>query len=289
MSENFILKSLSPIDFISASALQATFAEASVFPKPGLVDPLDSGSHKDMNFFTFIKSATSLTNYFKICALKGFNAKKAEPALLVDLRKDGIEAEKRMFLFTNGVNTHKGAIFSIGLIAAAAGFCFRKDEKSTPERILNTVSYITKNIEKELNSLNAETAGKKIFKEYGITGIRGEAARGYPSIIKTALPAFDKYLSKGFDLNRTLAGTLIEIMSIADDTNIISRGGIDALKYVKKEAGKFISSEHIFQKEWKKHLETMNIDFKKRNLSPGGSADLLAATIFILILNGFEL
>lgn len=289
MSKNFVLKDISPVEFITAAAAQAIIAEASVFPKPGLVDPVDSGSHKDMNFFTFIKSASSLTEYFKICTEKGFHAENITPDFFAALRKAGMEAEKKMFLFTNGINTHKGAIFSIGLIAASAGYCFGKNKPLTPENILKISALIVNNIENELKNSSGKTAGEKIYIKHGITGIRGEASKGYPTIIKTAIPAFNRYISEKCDLNRALAGTLIEIMAETDDTNVISRGGIEALVYVKKTARQFAELENILNDTWKEDLEQMNNDFKKKNLSPGGSADLLAATIFIMILSGFEL
>jgi len=267
-------------------ALEAMLVEVSVTPKPGLVDRNNSGAHRDMSFFTFIKSASSLRNSFEDFAAAGenFNGNEIKNLFPV-IRKIGLQAEKKMFAATNGINTHKGEIFSLGLLSAAAGYAAKNKNFLTPESITDLASKICSGIcEKDFADVhkknkNSLTKGEKVFIEHGITGIRGEAEAGYPIVINTALPALKKYLSQNFNLNDSLAFTLIHIMAEARDTNIISRRDFETAEKVKEKAQKILSQEINLEKIYK-----FDKDLIENYISPGGAGDLLAVTYFLFLL-----
>ena len=253
--------------------------EVSVTPKPGLVDRNNSGAHRDMGFFTFIKSAAALRNSFEEFARA--DIKNLFPVI----RGIGIEAEKKMFAATDGINTHKGEIFSLGLLSAAAGYLAEKNFSLTPENITRTASKICAGIcEKDFAGVREKdskllTKGERVFIEHGITGIRGEAEAGYPIVINTALPVLKKYLADGLNLNDAMAFTLIHIMAEANDTNIISRKDFKTAERVRERAlsliEKGLSVEEILK---------FDRDLISEYISPGGAGDLLAVTYFLYIL-----
>ena len=271
---------------IGTLALEAMLIEVSVTPKPGLVDRNNSGAHRDMGFFTFIKSAAALRNSFEEFARAGENFNGIEiKNLFPVIRKIGIEAEKRMFIATNGINTHKGEIFSLGILSACAGFLAKKEISLTPENITNLASRLCEGLcEKDFAKVHEKdkkflTKGERVFIEYGITGIRGEAEAGYPIVINVALPALKKYLSENFSLNDALVFTLIHIMAEAYDTNIISRHDIKTAEKVRLHAKKILEDGINIEEIYKFDEELI-----KNYISPGGAGDLLAVTYFLFMV-----
>ncbi|AZO94863.1 triphosphoribosyl-dephospho-CoA synthase CitG [Halocella sp. SP3-1] len=283
--------------YISKSAVEAMLYEVSASPKPGLVDRYNSGAHQDMDFFTFMSSSAALNYYFYRCAEKGVAfANQDARKLLEHLRGIGKEAERDMYQATGGVNTHKGLIFSLGIISAAAASCFFA-EGSWPlslERICKKISQITKGITiRELSSAKLSdikeeknlTAGERLFKQYNIKGIRGEVEKGFPTVRKTSFPFLLKYLNKNQEtINDILVQVLLYLMTVTEDTNVIARHNLGMLQYVKSCALQALDLGGIFTKEGKNYLQQMDVDFRQKNISPGGSADLLAVTIMFVFL-----
>ena len=238
-----------------------------------------------MGFFTFIKSAAALINSFEEFALAGENFEGTEiKNLFPVIRKIGLEAEKKMFTATEGINTHKGEIFSLGILSACAGFLMKNKISLTPENISNSVKKMCAGLcKKDFAGVHDKnktflTKGEKVYLEYGITGARGEAEAGYPTVINTALPMLEKFLSQGMNINDAMAFTLIYIMAEALDTNIISRHDIKTAENVRTRASELIknlSLEKIY--EFDREL----ID---AYISPGGAGDLLAVTYFLHLL-----
>ncbi len=273
--------------YIGTLALEAMLIEVSVTPKPGLVDRNNSGAHRDMGFFTFIKSAAALRDCFEEFARAGENFNENEiKNLLPIIRKIGIEAEKKMFEATGGINTHKGEIFSLGLLSAAAGYLSKNKISLTPEKVTQLASRICAGIcekdfagarEKYKKDKKFLTKGERVYIEHGITGIRGEAEAGYPVVINAALPALKKYLSQGLNLNDALAFTLIHIMAEAKDTNIISRKDFDTAEKVRKRAADLILNNKLTLEE----IYKFDRDLIKAYISPGGAGDLLAVSYFL--------
>ena len=276
-------KNLFTPDLIGTLALEAMLAEVSVTPKPGLVDRNNSGAHRDMSFFTFIKSAAALRGSFEKFAEAGKNFDSTEiKNLFPVIRKVGIEAEKKMFSATEGINTHKGEIFSLGLVSAAAGYLAENKKFFTPEDVAGTAAKICAGLcEKDFAGVHEKdkkflTKGERVYIEHGITGIRGEAEAGYPVVIKNSLPALKKYLSQNFNLNDALAFTLIHIMAEAQDTNIISRKDFTTAERVRQRAADLILNGITLEKIYK-----FDRDLIYEYISPGGAGDLLAVTYFI--------
>lgn len=282
---------------ITSIAMKSILYEVAATPKPGLVDRENPGAHGDMDFFTFLSSASVLGSYFYDCTKAGieFN-KKDYRELLVNIRPIGIKAEEDMFKATNGINTHKGMIFSQGIIAAAVGSLFRDNNKEyyAPIEIQNRVKEITKGITKELEeSYNKEnpTYGERLFIEYGIRGIRGEVESGFQTVLDHAYPILTSLiLEKKHHTNDILVHTLVHLMAYTEDSNILGRHDIDMLYYAQKQARKSLDLGGYLTPEGKSFIDDMDKDFIEKNMSPGGAADLLAITImFYLIENGDDL
>lgn len=276
---------------IAKLALKSMLYEVNISPKPGLVDSLDSGSHDDMDIFTFIDSSISLYPFMLECSQLGYDFKGEDPKeLFQSLRKLGVKAEKDMLIETKGINTQKGLIFILGIISANAGRILNRSQEINIEKLCYISSIMVKNIvDEELASLNNNkdanfTAGQRMYLDYGVTGIRGEVEKGFPTVMNYGLPKLYKALEDGLPLNQALLNTLLYIMSYADDTNILWRGGMESLEIMRSYAREAISLGGISTIEGRKYVENMNKEFIQKNISPGGSADLLATTIMFYLL-----
>jgi len=272
-------------DKLALLATQALIDEARITPKPGLVDENNSGAHRDMSIETFLISARALTPYFREIAEYTLNYTDIEGNLLDALRPIGIAAEDTMFSVTNGVNTHKGAIYSLGMTCVAAAWLISCGIDITAEELKETIMSLASGSSRRTKRSDAgiiskETNGDNIYRRYGISGILGEAAMGYPNVFEVALPVLQKHLAAGCTKNDSSVAALLHLISVLDDTNIISRCGIDILREVQLEVGAKISKlEHIDQLI--EYARMLDEDFIARNISPGGCADLLAVTLFV--------
>lgn len=264
---------------IGAMASKAILYEVSCFPSPGLVSPTSTGSHKDMNYYTFIDSTFAINKYLVLFANEGM--KKDElPKIFLNIKKIGIEAEKAMFKSTKDVNTHKGMIFLIGICTAAASYAiYHKKNFSDIQNIIKTMcAGISKKDFKNLNKKNL-TNGEKLYLEYGITGIRGEVEKGIPLAFDYGLNLYENSLS--LEENERLVHTLIGIMQFCDDSTVIHRAGIEGLNYVKNISKEVMSLGGVKTDIGKRMINKLNNDFIEKNISPGGSADLLGVTVFL--------
>ena len=271
---------------IGRLALEAMLVEVSVTPKPGLVDRNNSGAHRDMNFFTFLKSAASLHSCFEEFAAAGYDGAQNDltPGKIFPvIRKIGIAAEKRMFAATEGINTHKGEIFSLGLLSACAGYLAGTGEALTAESVMSTAGVMCAGLcERDFAGVREKsvlTKGERVYIEHGITGIRGEAEAGYPVVRDCALPALREYISRGLSVNDALAFTLLHIMANAHDTNIISRHDLDTSQEVMRTSRELLASGAELQE-----VRRLDDEFIARNISPGGGGDLLAVTYFLYMM-----
>jgi holo-ACP synthase/triphosphoribosyl-dephospho-CoA synthase len=266
-----------------ACATEAALFEAASFPSPGLVDPLDSGSHSDMDYFTFLRSTAALSLGFARFAEAGIQHQGQVQELLPVLRRIGMEAEEEMFGATSGVNTQKGLLFSLGLVLGATGFLVRKDNKVSIEGIQAVVKEMTTGlVEAELRRLRQKeklTAGEMIYQKFSLSGIRGEVEGGFPSVFQVGLPALERALAMGCDLHQSLMLTLVSLMSVVEDTTILWRSPeLETLKWVQDKAKQFMGSKVLESANWRKAMEELNQEFIAKNISPGGSADLVAVT-----------
>ena len=265
---------------IGLCAERALLWEAITTPKPGLVDRENSGAHRDMDLFSFADSAASLRCWFEDCARIGVETRNLSGReVFYRLRMRGLGAERDMLSVTGGVNTHKGALFSLGLICCAAG---RRGEGTEASAILDAAGRIAAASLDDLKGLSRDTAktgGEKQYIHAGLTGVRGEAAAGFPSVRDIALPALKRALLDGRHLNDAGLEALIALMARLQDSNILRRRGEAALQSVQDQAA--LLERNGFEPE---QLRRMNDVFIRENISPGGSADLLAAAYLLYFI-----
>lgn len=279
-------------NFISNMAIKSILYEVSATPKPGLVDRYNSGAHKDMDFFTFIRSGSVLGSYFYSCTMKGLEFSGDDyKELLVDIRPIGIKAEKDMFRATKDINTHKGIIFSMGIIAASAGSLFRELGRDSFDyvEISNRSMEICEGITKELDSAHLHkynlTYGEKLYLKYGTKGIRGEVESGFLTAMDNSLPILEGLISEeDYHINDILVQTLLHLMKSTEDSNILGRHDMAILKYVQERSKEALDLGGYITKEGKEFVNLMDKDFIDKNISPGGSADLLAVTLMLYML-----
>jgi triphosphoribosyl-dephospho-CoA synthase len=272
------------IRLIPSYAHQALLTEVMLTPKPGLVDQRNSGAHRDMNLQTFLASARAIEPWWsRFVALGHACAHMPARDFLPLARPAGVLCEQAMFGATGGINTHKGAIFSLGLLCSAAGRLLGKGVELDRERICSEVAQICVGlVDRDLTGEQTPTtAGERSFRRYGITGARGEAASGYAMVRTVALPVYDCVRRQGFSESVVLLQVLLHLLAVNEDTNLISRGGLDGLNYVRDYASKLLREGGVLTQEGLTKLKAFDDELIARHLSPGGSADLLAITWFL--------
>ena len=241
-------------------AEEALWQELELTPKPGLVDKRNNGSHRDMDHALFARSIAAITPWFtRFAALGDAHADKPVAEQLRLIRPMGMACEQAMYTATGGVNTHKGGIFALGLLCFASG----RVKNVSAESLCCEVSNICRGlVTRELAGRSGQvTAGERQFQQYGLTGARGEAESGFATVRK-ALTQWN---------GQSLHGLLLRLMAINQDSNLVSRGGIDGLRYVQGYARELLANG------WDRDVLTMMDNaLIERNLSPGGSADLLS-------------
>lgn len=265
-------------------ARQAMLAEVNLSPKPGLVDRYDCGAHKDMSLTDFHRSAQAIRLWLPHFVESGvLSAALPESKVLTELRPIGLACETEMFRATAGVNTHKGTIFSLGLICAAMGRLLQNKQPVTPDKIGKTIAAFCQGLTaRELKKPNhQQTAGQRLYRQLGMTGARGEAEAGYPLVLNLALPHYRSRLAAGTDPELALLDTLLVLMAHNNDTNVASRGGVAGLNWLQQHAKTLLALGGIQKAADLRHLHEFNQMCIERNLSPGGSADLLIATWFL--------
>ena len=256
----YIPKSTVPY-LVADLAERALRLELDTTPKPGLVDRQDNGAHKDMDYALMSKSISALRPYLTRLAVE--SAKDIDPAKIKEI---GIEAEKAMLKATGGVNTHKGALFCIGLSVAAASY------------LASTTGSVEAYSFKELVSRAASeipsargTHGAKAKRSFKAVGAMENARAAYPELFTDWLPYYRSLEGDPFRCHKTL----LHIMTTLDDTNILHRRGAEGLAHAEAEAARLLED---FSESG---LSSLNKDFIRENISPGGSADMLSLTIFI--------
>ena len=272
-----------PASRYAALGLEAMLYEVASCPSPGLVDPLHTGSHKDMDFFTFQRSSAALAFALARCAEAGIRHRGEPMGLLPVLRLIGLEAEDVMLRATGGVNTQKGLLFSLGLTLGATGLLVRNKLDPTPERLCETLRLMTAGmVARELGRAVPKTAGEKMYRDFGISGIRGEMEAGLPSVLTAGLPTLENALARGEACNRALLRSLVALMAVVDDTTILARSPHpETLRKVQAKARAIHDSALLDRDDWQNVLWEMDAELVRQNLSPGGSADLLALTWFM--------
>ena len=275
--ENFSPASFaySPAGAIADQAVCSLLAEVRTTPKPGLVDCSNNGAHTDMNLAMFEASAYALESSFAQCAQAGAELVLDIPALAARLRTVGLEAERRMYEATGGINTHKGAIFSMGILCAAAAmlpqgeFCMTRLQQ-------NCCEVAAALLEEDRAS---ETHGLAARRNCGTGGIRKEALSGFDTAFAVGLPAIEEALEEGCGEKKSCVYALMRIMETTEDSNLVHRGGAEGAAFAGTEAAKLTA--HGPAAMDMDAVRRLDEEFIKRNLSPGGSADLLAFSVML--------
>ncbi|MCJ2085640.1 triphosphoribosyl-dephospho-CoA synthase MdcB [Methylobacterium sp. E-005] len=261
-------------EHVADLAYAALIGELETWPKPGLVSPVDSGSHDDMDADTLRRSAESLRPYFAEFVVAG-----AHGAAMADLRTIGIRAEAAMMRATHGINAHRGAIFSLGLICAAAG--------ATGGQPVSAEAYavtVGARWGADISRVPASPSshGGRAARRYGVGGASAEAAAGFPTIREVGLPALRLgRIRAPDDPEAARVECFFALLAVVDDTNLLHRGGANGLAAARAEAAAFIAGGGIGTPGWRDRAATVHRSFVTARLSPGGCADLLAATLLL--------
>ncbi|MCP3463169.1 triphosphoribosyl-dephospho-CoA synthase MdcB [Bradyrhizobium sp. CCGUVB23] len=248
-------------------------SEVETYPKPGLVSHIDTGAHSDMDAEILCRSADTLGPFFEDLATAG-----AEGGGMSRLRVIGVAAERAMLATTCGVNTHRGAIFGLGLLCAAAGYRSAVGfHKPLGELVAQRWGEDILSGPRSLRSHGAVAA-----RRYGAGGARAEAARGFPSVYEIALPALSaaRKLAPN-DEEAVRVQTCMALIADVADTNLLHRGGSEGLLFARASATAFLAAGGVGSFGWRKQAMKIHRAFVARNLSPGGSADLLAMALFV--------
>ena len=282
LTEGLLAADAARVDSLATAAL---LDEVATTPKPGLVDRDNNGAHRDMTRETFENSAAALRGYWRGCFLTGAETAELPAAeAFARLRPLGMEAEKKMLAATGGVNTHKGAIFTLGTVCGALGRLWRADGPCTdPERIAAACAALSGGaVADDFAALEergvARTAGEELYLISGLRGIRGEVAAGLPAVLQTALPVLEKCLLEGMSRNDAGVVALLHLIARGEDTNMIKRGG-EALAAETARTVREALCENS-----RPSMETVrawDAYFIENRLSPGGCADLLAVSYFL--------
>jgi len=261
---------------LSSLALKAILSEITLSPKPGLVDKFSNGSHADMNYQTFVDSTAAISPWFAELVHEGYSFSDSDLTKALPLiRNIGLRMESAMYDATQNINTQKGIIFLMGLSLFACGKLFSQSSQFTIEDFRDIIKSVCKDlVTKELTDASnpVKSHGEDVFHQYGFGGARGEAESGFATVFDVGVPQL-----KGVAVlnEEVLIKTFLAIASSNDDTNILYRRNTKILE--------------VFKRLCRDALEDFNdrnysavIDFcKNENISPGGSADLLAVTIFV--------
>ena len=282
LREGLLLADAERVDALAAKAL---IDEVETTPKPGLVDRSNNGAHRDMTPDLFYRSIEALRGTWR-----GFFLSGAETAALpaaeafARLRAMGLDAEKKMLDATGGVNTHKGAVFTLGTICAAIGRLWQPDHPCRdPKRIAaESAALCAEAVESDFLRLRqkgkASSAGESLYLEFGHRGVRGELAAGLPAVTETALPTLEAGLSAGKSRNDAGVFALLQLIARGEDTNMIKRGGMKLAEDTAAAIRDYLETEPCpdmsIVEEWDRL-------FIRQNLSPGGCADLLAVSWFL--------
>lgn len=260
---------------IGRLACDALLREAALSPKPGLVDAENNGAHKDMEVALLLTSAGVLELYFVMFAGQGMREANLSPeGRLASIRADGVEAEKAMLAATHGVNTHKGALFLLGVLCYSAGYCFANGSFSAQD-VCAVGARVCRGITAELG----KDAGRA-FARYGARGARGEAEDGFPHV-RMALEVHAQARANGAVENDAWLLALLNLIASIEDANVLARCGEATALELRQRAGELAKRHPAGGTSLTDEIRALDRDCMAWNASPGGAADLLACAMFL--------
>ena len=257
-------------------ARQALIAEAELTPKPGLVDRRGAGAHADLSLEIMRRSAIAIEPYFIQMARVSRGA-QASQSLRERLALIGRQAERAMLDATGGSNSHKGAIWALGLLVAA--LAMNDNDAVTASAVATTAKAIA--LFEDRATPRLVSHGDAVAKKYGVAGARGEALCGFPHVVDVGLRALRRKRRSGTTEQVARLDALLSIMSSLDDTCLLHRGGRTALAAAKEGAAAVEGAGGTGTTLGREQLWQLDRRLLELNASPGGSADLLAATLFL--------
>jgi len=262
---------------LASLAVASLIDEARLSPKPGLVDSRGSGAHADLDLVLMQRSALSLEPAFAAMAEAGTSFGAPTIELRETLGRLGRDAEITMMAATGGVNTHRGAIWALGLLVAAASI----DHCNTSAaRTAATAGVIARHVDRKAPKFTGHK-GEQACRAFNVAGARGQAQAGFPHVVGLGLPELKRSRDRGDGETSARLNALLAIISELDDTCVLSRGGRAALTQVQRAAAAVLNAGGAATLAGRRSLRRFAADAVACNLSPGGAADLLAATLFL--------
>lgn len=261
---------------IGRAAVVALHDELALSPKPGLVTLTSNGSHRDMDARTFMRSISALRHYFVRIAHLGMSG-----ADFPALERAGIEAEARMLDATGGINTHRGAIFQLGLLCAAAGAVVAADMDLTPAAIRSALISQWGEALRRRAARTSTLPGGMAAKRLGLRSASEEAALGFPAVFEVGVPAMRAAMSLKLPRERAQLSTLFRLMAVIEDSNLAHRGGIEGLRFAQHAAKDFLADGGAARPDAVERADAIAQAFEARWLSPGGAADMLGAVCWM--------
>ncbi|CNK04831.1 2-(5''-triphosphoribosyl)-3'-dephosphocoenzyme-A synthase [Yersinia frederiksenii] len=266
--------------WIGEILLKSILMEVCSWPKPGLVTPISCGAHKDMDVWLFISSSAAIAPCFTACANAGKLHQGELSNLLPVVREIGQHYEAYLLSTTHQVNTQRGVLFSGSILAATVGWMTGKAIPLSYPLISQTVAELCQGLcardFAQVQYKNTLTHGEKLYIKYGVTGIRGEAESGFSLVCNTGMPALHQALNDKLPWREALLHTLMALISRCEDTTVLARGGQNELQALQMRASSFMNAGGMFQAQALTRLDELNHWCIERNISPGGSADLLS-------------
>jgi triphosphoribosyl-dephospho-CoA synthase len=261
-------------------AVEVLAAEAMLTPKPALVDGRGSGAHRDLDLPTMLKSASSLHGTFLNIAAAAAG-REPDQALREELARIGRSGESEMYAATGGSNAHRGAIWVLGLLVAARAIQGEPSPRGEagPRETAALAARIAAFPDRFAPAQDSH--GARACRRYGVRGARGEAVAGFPHVVEVGLPAMWAARAKGADETCARLDALVAIMATLDDTCLLHRGGLAALQAAQRGARDTLTAGGSSSVAGRRALLRLDAELVRRNASPGGCADLLAACIFL--------
>jgi triphosphoribosyl-dephospho-CoA synthase len=256
-------------------AVEALVTEAVLTPKPALVDRRGTGAHRDLDLGRLLGSARSLHAAFLEMATLAAG-RQPDQALREQLALIGRDAERDMLAASAGSNTHRGAIWTLGLLLAARTIA---GGGATPPEIARLAGAIARH--EDRFAPRQDSHGLRACELYGVAGARGQAHAGFPHVVDIGLPALWAARACGADENSAQLDALMAIMSSLDDTCLLYRGGLTALRAAQSGAGAALALGGCARAAGRSALLRLDGRLLTLHASPGGSADLLAACLFL--------
>lgn len=264
---------------IGRCATLALYDELALSPKPGLVTLVDTGSHTDMDARTFMRSLLALRGY--CVEITGLGAAGAP---FPELQRSGIEAERRMLAATGGINTHRGAIFMLGLLCAAAGACLAAGTALEPSAIRQALQTHWGAALHQRAQVPSRLPGGMAARRFGLRSASQEAAEGFPVLFEVTVPALQRALDQGLSTAQARLDALFHTLAVLDDSNLAHRGGLEGLRLAQSMAREFLAAGGAQAPGALAMAARIGEVFVSRRLSPGGAADTLAAACWMLRL-----